>query len=37
MKWGNERREEIRAEGGMGGAITVRALLLLSVLLLHLL
>jgi hypothetical protein len=37
MKWGNERTEEIRAEEGMGRAITVRALVLLSVLLLHLL
>lgn len=37
MKWGNERTEEIRMEGSMDGAITVRALLLLSVLLLHLL
>jgi hypothetical protein len=37
MKWGNERTEEIRTEGSMDGAITVRAFLLLSGLLLHLL
>jgi hypothetical protein len=35
MKWGNERTDEIRAGGSMDGAITVRALLLLSDLLLH--
>jgi hypothetical protein len=41
MKWGNKRTEEIRVERererGMGGAITVRAPLLLPTLPLHLL